>query len=70
MNRPERAVLQRHMNDLAEDLILTDKLLASFLQHKIFEQHMIELIKVWVFSLANTTPHDTYLAFSLADNLT
>ncbi|KAJ8322097.1 hypothetical protein KUTeg_000568 [Tegillarca granosa] len=45
MNEAHRNLLQRHLRQLANDIILTDDLTAALFQHRIFERNMIELIK-------------------------
>ena len=46
MNESQRAVLQKHYRHLADDIILTDNLLAALYQQHIFERNMIDMIKV------------------------
>jgi len=51
MNDAQRVVIQRHIKQLADDIMITEELLAMMYQRKIFERGMIEAIKVLVFSI-------------------
>ena len=46
MNSVQRNVLQRHHQQLADDIMMTEDLLGALYQKKVFELKMIEAIKV------------------------
>ncbi|KAL4217984.1 hypothetical protein ACF0H5_022722 [Mactra antiquata] len=45
MNEAQKSVLQRHCKQLADDIMMTEELMANLYQRKIFERNMIEMIK-------------------------
>lgn len=46
MNPVQRNVLQRHHQQLADDIMMTEDLFGALFQKKVFEWKMIEAIKV------------------------
>lgn len=57
MNEAQRVVLQRHIKQLADDIMITEELLAMMYQRKIFERGMIEAIKVRISCFFITVRH-------------
>ncbi|XP_060065841.1 uncharacterized protein LOC132546150 [Ylistrum balloti] len=45
MNEAQRAVLQKHHVELARDIIVTDVFLGECFQNKLFDSHLIDLIR-------------------------
>ncbi|KAK3088205.1 hypothetical protein FSP39_016110 [Pinctada imbricata] len=45
MNDAQKNVIQRHIRQLANDIIMSEELFGLLFQHRIFERNMIEMIK-------------------------
>jgi len=46
MNEAQRTVLQKHHVELAHDIVVTETILGTCFQNKLFDKHLIDLIRV------------------------